>query len=96
MGSEGRGREYVPFSTPVQTPSWRYVPPAARPASQLARATRGGARVLLAVCSETVASQTHGRVGRRLEMQLSGLPCDQGACSYPLPAGLVWLLIPTA
>lgn len=30
----------------------------------LARATRGCARVLLAVCSETVASQTHGRVDR--------------------------------
>lgn len=47
--------------------------------AQLARATRGGARVLLAVCSETVASQTHGRVGRRLEMQLSGPALyDQG------------------
>lgn len=90
-GARAGEARYVPFSTPVQTPSWRYVPPAARPASQLARATRGSARVLLAVCSETVASQTHGRVGRRLEMQLSGLPCDQGACSYlPLAAGLVF------
>lgn len=33
--------------------------------AQLARATRGGARVLLADCSETVASHTEGGVGRR-------------------------------
>lgn len=32
----------------------------------------GGARVLLAVCSETVASQTHGRVGRRAQDAIIG------------------------
>lgn len=68
MGSVGRDASYVPSSTPVQTPSWRYVATYLRTfllRAQLARATRGGARVLLADCSETVASHTHGRVGRR-------------------------------
>lgn len=65
-------------STPVQTPSWRYVPTYLRTfvpfllRAQLARATRGGARVLLAECSETVASYTHGRVGRRARDAIIG------------------------
>lgn len=72
MGRVGRGHSYVPFrrrSRHHLGGTYRLL------RAQLARATRGSARVLLAVCSETVASQTHGRVGQRLEMQLSGLPC---------------------
>lgn len=54
-----------------------YVPLLLR--AQLARATRGGARVLLADCSETVASHTHGRVGRRARDAIIGsCPGDQG------------------